>query len=116
LLSRVLVPRFHSLYSYTFLVHNKKMNVHIIDSNSDSDEEMSNTTAKVMNNTPPNILDDNRNNSPVTINYINKYVLQIVNFSFCWHADKKYYKKLLICINKFVYLKKVFCFVVRGVA
>jgi hypothetical protein len=31
------------------LVHNKKMNVYIIDSNSESDEEMSNTTAKVMN-------------------------------------------------------------------
>jgi hypothetical protein len=32
-----------------YLVHNKKMNVYIIDSNSESDEEMSNTTAKLMN-------------------------------------------------------------------
>jgi hypothetical protein len=54
------------------LGHNKKMNVHIIDSNSESDEEMSNTTAKVMSNTSPNIADDNRNNCPVTINYVNK--------------------------------------------
>jgi hypothetical protein len=53
--------------SGAYLVHNKKMNVHIIDSNSVMiDEEMTNTTAK-----------DNRN-----------------NFSFCWQADKKYYKKL----------------------
>jgi hypothetical protein len=34
------------------LVHNQKMNVYIIDSNSESDEEMSNTTAKVMNKCP----------------------------------------------------------------
>jgi hypothetical protein len=54
------------------LVHNKKMNVHIIDSNTESDEEMRNTTAKVMSNTSPNIADDNRNNYPVTINYVNK--------------------------------------------
>jgi hypothetical protein len=54
------------------LVHNKKMNVHIIDSNSESDEEMSNTTAKVMSNTSPNIADDNHNNCPVTMNYVNK--------------------------------------------
>jgi hypothetical protein len=35
--------------SSAYLVHNKKMNVHIIDSNSENDEEMSNTTAKMMN-------------------------------------------------------------------
>jgi hypothetical protein len=40
--------------------------VHIIDSNSESDEEMSNT--------PPDIADENRNNCPVTINYVNKYL------------------------------------------
>jgi hypothetical protein len=42
------------------------MNVHIIDSNSESDEEMSNT--------PPDIADDKRNNCLVTIhlNYVNK--------------------------------------------
>jgi hypothetical protein len=51
-----------------YLVHNKKMNVHVIDSNSESDEEMSNITA----NTPPDIADHNRNNCPVTINYVNK--------------------------------------------
>jgi hypothetical protein len=38
-----------SFISGAYLVHNKKMNVHIIDSNSESDEEMSNVTAKVMN-------------------------------------------------------------------
>jgi hypothetical protein len=32
-----------SFISGAYLVHNKKMNVHIIDSNSESDEEMSNT-------------------------------------------------------------------------
>jgi hypothetical protein len=37
--------------SGAYLVHNKKMNVHIIDSNSVMiDEEMTNTTAKVMSN------------------------------------------------------------------
>jgi hypothetical protein len=30
-------------------VHNKKMNDHIIDGTSENEEEMSNTTAKVMN-------------------------------------------------------------------
>jgi hypothetical protein len=53
---------------------------------------------------------DKTDNCPVTINYINKYliVLQIVHFYFCWQADNKYYKKkLLICINKFIYLKKI---------
>jgi hypothetical protein len=60
------------------------MNVHIIDSNSESDEEMSNL--------PPEIADDNYN-CVVTINYVNK---------FCWQADKKYYKKSLMCINKFI--------------
>jgi hypothetical protein len=39
-----------SFISGAYLVHNKKMNVHIIDSSSKSDEEMSNTTAKVMSN------------------------------------------------------------------
>jgi hypothetical protein len=55
-------------------VHNKKTNVHIIDSNSESDEETSNA--------PPDIADNNRNNCPVTINYVNKYiiVLPMVNF------------------------------------
>jgi hypothetical protein len=38
-----------SFISLAYLVHNKKMNVHIIDSNRESDEEMSNTTAQVMN-------------------------------------------------------------------
>jgi hypothetical protein len=54
-----------------------------------------------MPNRPPDIANDKRNNNcPVTVNY--------VNFSFCWQADKKCYKiKLLICINKCIYLKKV---------
>jgi hypothetical protein len=60
-----------SFISGDYFVQNKKMNVHIIDSNSESDEEMSNTTAKVMN-TPPDIADDNRSNCPVTIYYVNK--------------------------------------------
>jgi hypothetical protein len=62
-----------TVYFWCFLVHKKKMNVHI-DSNSESDEETSNT--------PPDITDDNRNNCPVTINYVNKYiiVLPMVNF------------------------------------
>jgi undecaprenyl pyrophosphate synthase len=38
-----------SFISAAYLVDNKKVNVHIIDSNSESDEEMSNTTAKVVN-------------------------------------------------------------------
>jgi hypothetical protein len=38
-----------SFISGAYLVHNKKMNVHIIDSNSESGEEMSNVRAKVMN-------------------------------------------------------------------
>jgi hypothetical protein len=38
-----------SFISVAYLVHNKKVNVHIIDSNKESDEEMSNTTAQVMN-------------------------------------------------------------------
>jgi hypothetical protein len=38
-----------SFISGVYLVHNKKMNVYIIDNNSESDEEISNTTAKVMN-------------------------------------------------------------------
>jgi hypothetical protein len=52
-----------------------------------------------MSNTSVNIADDNRNNCLVTINYVNKYVLvlQIVNFLFCWQANKKYCKKILIC-------------------
>jgi hypothetical protein len=37
-----------SFISGAYLVHNKKMNVHIIDRNNESEEEMSNTTAKVM--------------------------------------------------------------------
>jgi hypothetical protein len=37
-----------SFISGAYFVDNKKMNVHIIDSNTESDEEMSNTTAKVM--------------------------------------------------------------------
>jgi hypothetical protein len=55
-----------SFISGASLVHNKKMNVHIIDSNSESDEEMSNT--------PPDIADDKGNNCLVTIhlNYVNK--------------------------------------------
>jgi hypothetical protein len=51
------------------------MNVHIIDSNSESDEEMSNI--------PPEVGDYNSNNCPGTIKYVNNYVLQIVYFSFC---------------------------------
>jgi hypothetical protein len=43
-----------SFTSGASLVHNKKMNVHIIDSNSESDEEMSNTR--------PHIADNNHNN------------------------------------------------------
>jgi hypothetical protein len=43
------------------------MSVHIIDSNSESDEEMSNTS--------PDIADGNCNNCPVTINYVNKYII-----------------------------------------
>jgi hypothetical protein len=38
-----------SFLSGAYLVDNKQINVHIIDSNCESDEEMSNTTAKVMN-------------------------------------------------------------------
>jgi hypothetical protein len=53
-----------SFISVAYLVHNKKVNVHIIDSNKESDEEMSNT--------PPDIAVDNRNNCPVTINYVKK--------------------------------------------
>jgi hypothetical protein len=41
-----------SFISGAYLMHNKKMHVDIIDSNSESDEEMSNTTAKVMNKCP----------------------------------------------------------------
>jgi hypothetical protein len=52
-----------------------------------------------MSNRPPNIVDDKRNNCPVTVNY--------VNFWFCWQADKNTIKKLLIYINKCIYLKKV---------
>jgi hypothetical protein len=54
-------------------MHNKKMNIQIIDSNSESGEEMSNTTAKVMNKclicrrTPQMIIA-----MIVTINYVNK--------------------------------------------
>jgi hypothetical protein len=58
-----------------YLLHNNKMNVHIIDSNSESDEEMSNI--------PPEVGDYNSNNCPGTIKYVNNYVLQIVYFSFC---------------------------------
>jgi hypothetical protein len=59
------------------------MSIHIIDSNSESDEEMSNTS--------PDIADGNCNNCPVTINYVNKYiiVLQIVNFWFCYTTPIK---------------------------
>jgi hypothetical protein len=41
-----------SFISGAYLVHNKKINVHTstIDSNSESDEEMSKATAQVMNN------------------------------------------------------------------
>jgi hypothetical protein len=77
-----------SFISGAYSLHNKKMNVHIIHSNSESDEEMSNL--------PPEIADDNCNNCVVTINYVNK---------FCWQADKKYYKKSLMCINKFIHKK-----------
>jgi hypothetical protein len=38
-------------FSGTYLLHNKKMNIHITDNNSERDEEMSNT--------PPEIADDN---------------------------------------------------------
>jgi hypothetical protein len=38
-----------SFISGAYLVHNKKMNVNIIDSNSENYEEMSNSTAKVIN-------------------------------------------------------------------
>jgi hypothetical protein len=55
--------------SSAYLVHNKKMNVHIIDSNSENDEEMSN---EEMSNAPPDIADYNRNDCPVCINYVNK--------------------------------------------
>jgi hypothetical protein len=41
-----------SFISGAYLVHNKKMNVRTIDSNGESDEEMSNTTAKGMNKCP----------------------------------------------------------------
>jgi hypothetical protein len=59
-----------TVYFWCFLVHKKKMNVHIIDSNSQSDEYAAGHRK------------DNRNNCPVTINYVNKYiiVLQMVNF------------------------------------
>jgi hypothetical protein len=43
-----------SLISGAYLLHNKKINVHIIASNSESAEEMSNT--------PPEIANDNCNN------------------------------------------------------
>jgi hypothetical protein len=54
-------------------------------------------TAKVMSNTPPDVADDKRNNCPVTINYVNKqlYCKYVVNLSFCWQADKKYYNKIV---------------------
>jgi hypothetical protein len=72
-------------------------------------KNMSNTKTKVMN-TLPDIADDNGNNCPVAINYVNKYiiiVLQIVNFSFFFgKLIKITMKKLLICINTFLYLKK----------
>jgi hypothetical protein len=58
---------------------------------------MSNTKKKMMN-TLPDIADDNGNNCPVAINYVNKYiiiVLQIVNFSFFWQADKNYHEKIV---------------------
>jgi hypothetical protein len=35
-----------SFISGAYLVHDKKMTVHVIDSNSESDEEMSNTRAR----------------------------------------------------------------------
>jgi hypothetical protein len=38
-----------SLISGAYLLHNKKINVHIIDSNSESAEEMSNTSPEVAN-------------------------------------------------------------------
>jgi hypothetical protein len=63
------LPEKVSFISGAYLVHNKKMNVHIIDSNSVMKKY---TTAKVMSNTPPDIADDNRNNCPATINYVNK--------------------------------------------
>jgi hypothetical protein len=53
-----------SFISGAYLLHNKKMNIHITDNNSERDEEMSNT--------PPEIADDNCNNCPVTINNVNK--------------------------------------------
>jgi hypothetical protein len=43
-----------------------------------------------MSNTPPDIADDNRNYCPVTTNYENTIK-----------------KKLLTCINEFIYLTKV---------
>jgi hypothetical protein len=42
-----------SFISATYLLHRKKMNVHIIDSNGESDEEVSNT--------PPDIAEANNN-------------------------------------------------------
>jgi hypothetical protein len=60
-----------------------------------------------MSNTPPDIADDNRNNCPVTINYVNKYIVvwKIVNFRFVGKLIKNTkYKKLLICINKCIYV------------
>jgi hypothetical protein len=65
---------------------------------------MCNATAKVMSNTPPDVSNNKRNNCPVTINYV-KNVLQIVNFSFCWQADKKYYNQ--IHTYQCIYLTKV---------
>jgi superfamily I DNA and/or RNA helicase len=52
-----------SFISGAYLMHNKKLSVYIIDSNSESDEEMSNISTKVMNKCL--IADDNRNNCPV---------------------------------------------------
>jgi hypothetical protein len=61
-----------SFISVAYLVHNKKMNVHIIDSNSVMKKCLIQQPKWcLMSNTPPDIADDNRNNCPVTINYEN---------------------------------------------
>jgi hypothetical protein len=66
------------------------MNIHIIDSNSVM--KKSNTTAKVMSNTPSDIADDkNQNHCRVTINYITR--TKKIHFLALIH-------KSIICLKK----------------